>query len=79
MKKEATIAASEFKARCLRFLDEVAEQGRSLVITKHGRPIAKLVPLPTQPKPLGGRWEGQVKIRGDVVNFETTSEWEALQ
>ena len=44
--KEATVAASEFKAKCLRMLDEVAEQGQTLIITKHGRPVARVTPVP---------------------------------
>jgi prevent-host-death family protein len=66
--KESTFTASEFKARCLRLLDEVAEQGNSLIITKRGRPIARVAPLGT-PKSLRGTWAGIVKIRGDAVNF----------
>jgi prevent-host-death family protein len=38
------ITASQFKARCLRLLDEVAKTGETLVITKHGRPVARVVP-----------------------------------
>lgn len=41
---EREITASQFKARCLRLLDEVAESGETLVITKHGRPVARVVP-----------------------------------
>ena len=33
-----TIKASEFKAKCLKLMDEVAESGEEIVITKHGRP-----------------------------------------
>lgn len=39
-----TIQASEFKAKCLALLDEVARTGETIVITKHGEPVAKLVP-----------------------------------
>jgi prevent-host-death family protein len=45
------ITATQFKARCLRLLDEVAETGEPLVITKHGRPVARLEP-PVQPADL---------------------------
>ena len=38
------ISASQFKARCLALLDEVAEGGSELVVTKRGRPVAKVVP-----------------------------------
>ena len=40
-----TISASQFKARCLALLDDVAKSGSELTITKHGRPVARLVPV----------------------------------
>ena len=73
--EERTIAATDFKARCLRWLDRVAEEGRGLTITKRGRPVARLVPIESAGKPLAGRWEGKVKVEGDVVYFDTSSEW----
>lgn len=42
----ATIPAGEFKAKCLKLLDEVAEKRETLVITKHGKPVAQVVPMP---------------------------------
>lgn len=42
---ETTIKASEFKATCLALLDDVARTRRTIVVTKRGRPVAKLVPL----------------------------------
>ena len=45
MDKNRTVAAGEFKARCLALLDEVAERGETLVVTKHGKPVAKVVPV----------------------------------
>ncbi len=38
------ISATQFKARCLRLLDEVAETGETLVVTKHGKPVARVEP-----------------------------------
>jgi len=77
--KEAVIGASDFKARCLRILDEVAKKGDSLVITKHGRPIARLTPIREQASPLKGRWKGLGKTKGDIVYLDTSGEWEALR
>ena len=50
---EATqsISASQFKARCLALLDEVAETGIPLVVTKRGRPVAKLMPVHLEAAP----------------------------
>lgn len=47
------ITATQFKAKCLRLLDQVAETGETLVITKHGRPVARIEP-PLRPDDLHG-------------------------
>ena len=73
--KETTIAASEFKAKCLRLLDEVAE-GATLVVTKHGKPVARVVPVAPKDQTLRGTWKGIVKIKGDIVNFNEADDWE---
>jgi prevent-host-death family protein len=46
---ERTIPASRFKAQCLALLDEVADSGEAIVVTKHGKPVARLEPI--QPPP----------------------------
>ena len=62
------INAAEFKAKCLKLLDEVAASGRPLVITKRGRPVAQLVPVPTRsPAPLFGFLKGAVSFHHDVL------------
>ena len=50
---ERTISASRFKAQCLALLDEVAESGEAIVITKRGKPVARVAPL-EPPKSLIG-------------------------
>lgn len=50
---EPVIAASKFKAQCLALLDVVEGERRSFVVTKHGRPVAKLVPLDPPPSTMG--------------------------
>lgn len=67
--KESTVTASEFKAKCLRMLDEIAEHGDTLIITKRGKPVAKVQPVQPQREPIWGSWKGIVKIKGDIVNF----------
>lgn len=66
--RQMTIAAGEFKAKCLKLLDEVAESGRPLVITKHGRPVARLVALPDPKRPLFGALAGSVVEERDLVS-----------
>lgn len=77
--KESTLAASEFKAKCLHLLDEVAESGQSLVITKRGRPVARVTPVAPSQKPLRGSWKGRIRIKGDIVNFNVADEWESAR
>lgn len=71
-----TIKASEFKARCLRLMDEVAESGGEIVITKNGRPVSRLVPYRTRPQSLFGIDRGRFEIVGDIVE-PVNVEWEA--
>lgn len=61
------VAAAEFKANCLRLMDEVAQQRRPIVITKRGKPVAKLVPVEPEPIDLFGRMAGTIKIVGDII------------
>jgi prevent-host-death family protein len=59
------IAAGAFKARCLDLMDRVRETGAEYVITKHGRPVAKLVPVvETARQPLFG------SMRGTVLGYD---------
>jgi prevent-host-death family protein len=68
MTMNKTIAAGEFKAKCLSLLDEVAQSRAPLVITKRGKPVAKLVPLEDEPVDIYGRMKGTAKIIGDIVS-----------
>jgi prevent-host-death family protein len=71
-----SIPAAVFKAECLKLMDEVARTGQPVVITKHGKPVAQLVPVPATPKSLFGYMRNTVKIRGDVV-APTGESWSA--
>ncbi len=71
------IKASEFKARCLKLLDEVAETGREIIITKNGRPVSRLVPHVERPKTLSGIDNGKVEILGDIIE-PIDVEWDAV-
>ena len=72
----ASIKASEFKAKCLRLMDEVARTGDSLVITKSGRPVAVLAPYGEKRASLAGLHRGSVRILGDIV-APLDEPWEA--
>lgn len=69
------VPAGEFKARCLELMDRVAESHAPIVITKRGRPVAKLVAI-AAPRPLYGAMRGSVSILGDIV-APTGERWEA--
>ena len=60
--------ASEFKAKCLKLMDEVAEYNGEVIITKNQTPVAKLVPCKTRPKTLFGRYKGRMKITGEIID-----------
>ncbi len=62
-----SIPAAVFKAECLRLMDEVARTGQPIVITKHGKPVAQLVPVPAEPESLFGYMRDTVTIKGDVI------------
>jgi prevent-host-death family protein len=68
-----TIAAAKFKEQCLALLDTVGPEG--VVITKHGRPVAKLVPIETNSSALIGRLKGKLKIKGNILS--TGVNWNA--
>lgn len=62
------INAAEFKAKCLKLIDEVAATHEPLVITKRGKPVAKLVPIENEvPASMFGYMKGTVTIFGDIV------------
>ena len=65
---EWTMSATEFRARCLGLIDAVAETGREIVITKRGKPEARLVPYRRKPKSLFGMGRGRMEILGDIVS-----------
>lgn len=64
-----------FKANCLRLIDEVPQQRRSIIITKRGKPVAKLVAVEREPIDLFGYMAGTAKICGDIVNPIEDAGW----
>lgn len=68
-----SIPASKFKAQCLSILDRVTPEG--ILITKHGRPVAKLVPVDAAPAELIGSLKGKLRITGEVLS--TGLAWDA--
>ena len=80
-----TVKATEFKAKCLKIMDEVEKTGTPVLITKHGRPVAQLGPVETSRKSLPakksrkslfGLHKGQIEILGDIMS-PIEEVWEA--
>ncbi len=67
------IAAAKFKERCLALIDQVDRDG--IVITKRGKPVAKLIPLGADSATLIGSLKGKIKIKGDILS--TGVRWNA--
>ena len=75
MDNNRCIGATVFKANCLRLIDEVAQRCQPIIITKRGKPIAKLLPIEGEPVGLFGRMSGTAKIRGDIINPIEDAGW----
>jgi len=73
---QKTIAAGQFKTNCLKLMDEVQSKHLTLVITKHGVPVAKLVPIVDEPFNLHGALKGEIKITGNII-APIDDEWDA--
>lgn len=74
--KNEKIKASEFKARCLELMDQVARTGRSVTITKRGKPVARLAPLSAPGGALLGAHRGQIEVLEDIIE-PVDVPWEA--
>ena len=80
------VPATEFKAKCLELMDRVSQRRESFVITKHGKPVARLVPVQKKPKDSIFGWlRGKAEILGDIMSpvvppeaWETLTEWDEL-
>jgi prevent-host-death family protein len=71
--------ASEFKAKCLAVMDEVAKSGQAVVVTKNGKPLVELVPHQAkQKRSLVGLLKGDLVIKGDIIS-PIDVEWDAMK
>jgi len=74
--KTRTIPAGTFKAQCLAIMDDVQAKRQAVVITKRGKPVAKLVPVEEKKDEIFGFLKGKGKVVGDVVSpAMTPEEW----
>ena len=68
------MAAGAFKAHCLKVMDEVQKKRETIVITKHGKPVVKIVPADQDKDEIYGFLKGKGRIIGDVVSPALTPE-----
>jgi len=71
-----TIAAGEFKAKCLQLMNTVKENNESFIVTKRGVPIAKLSPIEVSHSPFGV-FKGTVLYSEDLSEISIDEKWEA--
>jgi prevent-host-death family protein len=70
------MAAGAFKTHCLKVMDEVQKKRETIVITKYGKPVVKIVPADQDKDEIYGFLKGKVKIVGDIVSpILTPEEW----
>ena len=73
------IAAGTFKVHCLAIMDEVQSRREAIIITKRGKPVAKLSPVSDEKDEIYGFLKGKVSVLGDVVSPALTrEEWGEL-
>jgi prevent-host-death family protein len=75
------VAISEFKAKCLALLDQVQKTKKPIRITRHGKPVAEVVPLtPARSSDWMGSMKGRMEILGDIVSpASSPNDWEVLR
>lgn len=70
------MAAGKFKAECLAVMDQVLKSGEPVTITKHGKPVVKILPAEDDPEEIFGYMKGKFKIVGDIVGpIVPLSDW----
>jgi prevent-host-death family protein len=74
------IGAGEFKAKCLKIMDDVSATREPVIITKNGRPVAKLVPAHSESPDFMGCLAGIIQIQGDIESpVISPDDWEATR
>lgn len=72
--------AAKFKARCLAVMDDVQATGEPVIVTKRGKPVAKVVPVASKGDDLFGFMAGEFKIVGDIESpVIPANQWEVTK
>lgn len=69
------MAAAQFKAQCLAVMDRVSQSGDAVVITKHGKPVVKVVPMSEGEDAIFGALAGIARVTGDIESTVPASDW----
>ena len=72
------IQVGKFKTKCLKLIDEVNTTKAPITITKHGVPVAQLIPMPGEKRDFFGRMQGTGKVVGDIIS-PIDEEWDACR
>ena len=70
------MAAAEFKAKCLAVMEKVKQTGEPVVVTKHGKPMVKVMPMPQKDAEVFGYLADKIKVVGDVINTTPPEDWD---
>jgi prevent-host-death family protein len=75
------VPITTFKARCLALVEDVRRHRRELVITKHGKPVARVVSAEAPPAwpLLRDDWQGKIRVVGDIVHCDWSEEFDATR
>ena len=81
LKSKLSINISEFKAKALRLIEETAQKGKCYIITKKGIPVAQVIPIEASGvrKSSYGSLKDFIEIKGDIVHFDSSNEWDVLR
>jgi len=74
-----SIGVSEFKAKCLRLLEETRQYGREWVITKKSKILARVIPAQRSTATRRGSRKGMGKLRGNIAEWSCPEAWDADQ
>jgi len=78
--KHQIVSATEFKAKCLGLMEQIAEEGGTVTVTKRGRPMVTMGPVKRKPfKSTEGALIGKVKIVGDLDKIDNADLWDVVR